>query len=383
MKRFIATLLFTAILSQSALMNIYAAGESSVAVEATNIDEADMEEEISDDEIIEVEYPTSPLLVATSSSNYEEAVEDLENGLEVNAADLINADAEPVAVANASESSGRDNEYLYSVINSYEQQIYNAIINNIDTFKTGTDVSVSGLSGSFNTSNALLAIYHDHPEYFWFNINNMKYSQSGTTVTVSFSNAFTADEISSYETQLESAVSTIISDNNLESLDRYNQIIAINKYLVLNNAYNSDAADGTTTYDDKKMPWNLLSALLSDTASPVCEGYAEAFEYICHKLGIPCVTVVSETHMWDRVQMEDGSWYDVDPTWNDPVVSSSSSITDDVKYNVYGLNYMLLGSAVMTSQSGSSSMSKFREFSDHQEEYYLETPPASQYGYYY
>ena len=67
----------------------------------------------------------------------------------------------------------------------------------------------------------------------------------------------------------------------------------------------------------------------------LCEGYSRAFKAILDELQIPCVLVngvyrhgnnKEELHMWTHVQMLDGSWYAVDPTFDD------LNYDDEVKY---------------------------------------------------
>ena len=57
----------------------------------------------------------------------------------------------------------------------------------------------------------------------------------------------------------------------------------------------------------------------------LCEGYARAFKAIMDKIGVPCVLIngvyrhgnnQEELHMWTYVKL-DGSWYAVDPTFDD------------------------------------------------------------------
>ncbi|MDD4689619.1 MAG: transglutaminase domain-containing protein [Eubacteriales bacterium] len=57
----------------------------------------------------------------------------------------------------------------------------------------------------------------------------------------------------------------------------------------------------------------------------VCSGFAKAFKLLCDKNNIPSTLVTgtgftrkeSGEHIWGLVQMEDGLWYGVDPTWDD------------------------------------------------------------------
>ena len=55
----------------------------------------------------------------------------------------------------------------------------------------------------------------------------------------------------------------------------------------------------------------------------ICGGYSKAFSYLCDKVGIETITVTGdadgEAHMWNMVKL-DGEWYNVDCTWDDPII---------------------------------------------------------------
>lgn len=125
----------------------------------------------------------------------------------------------------------------------------------------------------------------------------------------------------------------------------YDNIIYFNEWLTTHNCYNSDVEN--IGHDVRE----CISALSgrTDTAGPVCEGYARAFKVLCDKAGIPCVLVsgnadngsgTPEAHMWNYVQI-DGKWYAVDVTWNDPVVPD----IEDAVSNYERTEYLLVGSS--------------------------------------
>lgn len=53
-----------------------------------------------------------------------------------------------------------------------------------------------------------------------------------------------------------------------------------------------------------------------------CSAYSKAFKAACDKAGIPCILDQNSQHMWNYVQMDDGKWYVVDVTWDDPIGGS-------------------------------------------------------------
>lgn len=59
---------------------------------------------------------------------------------------------------------------------------------------------------------------------------------------------------------------------------------------------------------------NIYDTFINGTS--VCVGYSLGFQYIMDKLGIPCICITSDTHVWNMVQI-DSNWYHVDLTWDD------------------------------------------------------------------
>ena len=142
------------------------------------------------------------------------------------------------------------------------------------------------------------------------------------------------------------AASILGSSDVVNAATRYEQIRAINRALTYRNAYNTGSDLDAKVIGPE--PRNCIGALDGRTGSsgPVCEGYARAFKLLCDRLGIPCVLVSGivypsgERHMWNCVQMDDGQWYGVDVTWNDPKSSKSSAARSGSETE----NYLLVGS---------------------------------------
>ena len=64
-----------------------------------------------------------------------------------------------------------------------------------------------------------------------------------------------------------------------------------------------------------------------------CESYAKMIKVLCDYYKIPCLTVQSNDHKWNEVQIN-GKWYLIDATWDD---------TNPMTYN-----YFLKGAASVT-----------------------------------
>lgn len=213
---------------------------------------------------------------------------------------------------------------------------------------------------------ACLSLNFDHPEFFWIG-NSFDYgsvsnysvsynSSAGTgTVTYTISHRFFLHTssfdirtrgVSNYNfrdltqlangvTRFQNAVQTILSKCNTYS-SRYDKLVAAHDWLTQHNCYNPfypeypQSSIGDT-------PWSAFSAMEGNSGqqAPVCEGYSRAFKVLCDKMDIPCILMTGiaqrekdrlEDHMWNYVQMENGKWYAIDVTWDDPVVNGNYDI---------------------------------------------------------
>ena len=179
---------------------------------------------------------------------------------------------------------------------------------------------------------AYYAFTYDHPEYFWIrtsgtgsvSITTITYTSNGVAVKYELKPKLLVAYIlpecyqnktdrDSYSSQINTVVNQILND--CKDLSTVSKLAYFDNWLAEKNNYNNSAAAGTPATIGPA-PWNILSGLLDGT-SPVCEGYAKSFQLLCHRIGVPCVTVSSSGHMWNAVQV-DGKWYYVDVTWNDP-----------------------------------------------------------------
>lgn len=105
----------------------------------------------------------------------------------------------------------------------------------------------------------------------------------------------------------------------------YECVKAIHDYLVKNIDY------GFVGIDDKygsDLAHRAEGALCYDTA--VCQGYAEAFELLCSCVGIQANMMYGQasssdgyqSHAWNIVRIN-GEWYQIDCTWDDPLVNGN------------------------------------------------------------
>jgi len=106
-------------------------------------------------------------------------------------------------------------------------------------------------------------------------------------------------------------------------MSTYERALALHDWLIYNANY-----DTTYTYYDAS------GVLLHGTG--VCDSYGRAYLMLCTIAGIECIYVSGEgegeSHGWNMIKLDDGKWYHVDCTWDDPVTPSGNGGAENHDY---------------------------------------------------
>ena len=204
-------------------------------------------------------------------------------------------------------------------------------------------------------SSVYFAFLIDHPEIFWLNAFRYYYyhrpNWDGTTQVILYM-VLHGDKGDMREEgyqnegiiragiqQREQAVNQILAGVQ-PGMSTYDKVLYFHDWLTTNNGY-------STLYENCPVSSRTcLSAFagLSGPQGPVCEGYAEAFKVLCDRSGIPCTVTTSTNHMWNSVQMDDGNWYALDATFDDPIRNGHEA---DRVSSIENHNYFLVGSGTV------------------------------------
>ena len=174
------------------------------------------------------------------------------------------------------------------------------------------------------------AVLADHPEFFWIdtNIEAMESALSGKVVAYTVSSNTDVEERDAMRARLEAAADECIGQIGGQASD-YDRIRFVYEYLI-------DLVDFERDVPNNQ---NIQSSLLDHVS--VCAGYARAFQYILHRMGMFCTYVTGKTengddHAWNIVRI-DGNYYNVDVTWGDPVFAGEQ---EQQKETVMNHNYL-------------------------------------------
>ncbi|MDO4539806.1 MAG: transglutaminase domain-containing protein [Syntrophomonadaceae bacterium] len=133
-----------------------------------------------------------------------------------------------------------------------------------------------------------------------------------------YPSGYPADE---FVKELASAALDIYEKVITPGMSEYEQVKAIHDYIINNTDYDQGFTSGS---DD------VEGVLLYGKAT--CSGYAYTFQLLMSLCGIDCMVVGgsgtnngrTENHAWNKVRI-DGDWYNIDVTWDDPVVRGSAN----------------------------------------------------------
>lgn len=102
------------------------------------------------------------------------------------------------------------------------------------------------------------------------------------------------------------------------------KILIMHDYIVDNTIYDMN--------DDNPNSGDAYGALFDGKAK--CAGYADAMAIILDKLGVQNYKVASEEHVWNAVYINN-TWKHLDLTWDDPVVTDGTNLTDTIRHKFY------------------------------------------------
>lgn len=148
---------------------------------------------------------------------------------------------------------------------------------------------------------AAYAVLRDNPQIYYYAINLSSYT-AGAHVVLKAKLLYPLETINILDRKIEKKLSAITSiiDQNTSPWEKER---AIFEYLHRTVSYVDDGSieEG-----------NLVGPLLLQRG--VCEGISKLFAVLCHRVGIPCILVFGENHMWNMVNINGVSAH-VDATW--------------------------------------------------------------------
>ena len=184
-------------------------------------------------------------------------------------------------------------------------EIYKAVINAEEKVDLITRVTRD------EVSDAIIAVYYDNPELFWWDgWNSWWYNSDNIITSVEFNYLFSPEELKEANKLFFNRSLPVIFYANLLDNDM-DKIKYVHDYLCLSIEYDYDAYKAGKTGGKLQTAYSAIVEYKT-----VCAGYARAFAYYMQQLRIPCVVVSGSGHAWNFIEIN-GDYYQMDVTWDD------------------------------------------------------------------
>lgn len=128
------------------------------------------------------------------------------------------------------------------------------------------------------------------------------------------------------QNELNSIIDDIISEVITDDMSLRKKIEAIHDYIIENSVYDEERAEAIKNNKQLSLQepsHKAIGPLIKGKA--LCSGYSDAMALFLNKLGIKNYKISSTNHVWNFVYV-DGTWYHLDLTWDDPVVSTKENL---------------------------------------------------------
>lgn len=225
--------------------------------------------------------------------------------------------------------------YCYQLLNEEEQKIYVEILGALNDLAEEVILSTNDTDLVEKIHAYVCA---DNPELFWVNGYRVQpYEVAGKTVQIKYSGLYTMNrgQRKNYQIAIQK-----VADSWLKEIAQcegeYDKVKKAYDLIILNTEYEVTATESQ----------NIVSVFLNGKS--VCQGYAEAFQYLLKHSGIQSILISgtayngteTQPHAWNLVCIG-GNYYQFDVTWGEPNYQLSEGkgqkVNWDVSYKYFGL----------------------------------------------
>ena len=286
---------------------VYAAPENEkIVVEETVVEETVVEETVVE-EIVSTEEVEK---AAVDGITYEETPEDYSDGVLMWGGLL----------SNREKLSQIEFQNKYTA-----QELKDAIYAGIRNRQSQVDLSAYNIHWDDVTTvlfPCVKEVLNEHPDLFFVG----GYSANGiyatdhfivSSLTLTYSDKYSEADVQAFYQVAAQIIAQITPDMNAEQ-----KLLYLHDYIITHCQYDVSVFD-----DPDNAKYNAYNALVEHSA--VCQGYSEAYQFLCNEAGIECYVVSSHeiNHAWNLVKL-DGAYYFVDCTWDDPLYSENTFFYD-------------------------------------------------------
>lgn len=249
--------------------------------------------------------------------------------------------------------------YAFDHLTETEQQIYTAIA---DAAKNYEEKAVFPEPVSWEICRkAYIAVFRMETDIFWLSSLLRPTDPEQMVSELYLHYDFTKEECKKMSEEIENAAADVLKKAETLTSD-YEKLKLFHDFLVLRADF-SDESDYTTG--------TIYGGLVGKSLR--CGGYAKTIRWLCQRAGIENTIADGESngisHTWNKVKCG-GRWYNLDATWDDPVIKSSSIRRDTyIRYDYFlvpdsdiiGLTHTLSEEIIKSPECNSTSENYFNK----------------------
>lgn len=211
-----------------------------------------------------------------------------------------------VYISPKSEEDDSNSDFVRSTLTDEEITAYDRLVEAVGNYD-GTIVFPESFDRE-KMRKIFALVYTQENRIFWL---DSKFYCDEETKTINLFYRYDKEKSDDMRVALEMKAGEIISSVPEGSSD-YDKILAFHDAIILGCDFAKDGEYSNTAY----------GAIVDGSAQ--CEGYAFALAYLCSAAGIENYVVQGSnsegaSHAWNKVYA-DGDWYNVDCTWDDPIL---------------------------------------------------------------
>ncbi len=198
--------------------------------------------------------------------------------------------------------------YGYNQLSASEKELYNKIL---ECAKNTERLVDTGNISDETWIKVFGCVYMQEPELFWLSSKNK--------VGKLYFWEVDKDAIDPLQKKIDAAVNSILTEAQGKS--DFEKIVIFHDNIVLNNEFmKADISEDENSWKRYTIYGGFVEGEVQ------CEGYAKSMQYLCDLSGIESMVVVGtnsagSSHAWNVIKL-DGKWYNVDCTWDDPILST-------------------------------------------------------------
>jgi hypothetical protein len=210
------------------------------------------------------------------------------------------------------------------------------MVKQLKSFKTDIDVESYTKKNGWDIDELMdeyWNILYENADLFFVDLSGTTYyyydSETGIPTSLSeIPYLMTKNEYAEKAKQFDAAVDAAL-DILDDGMSKTEKALALNDYLVLNTEYDTEKLQlADSGYDSHYLHNDAYHALV--TRKAMCQGYAQAYDYLLEQIGIESRVVAGVAgggdHAWNLIKLG-SSWYHVDVTWNDPTADRFGKVS--------------------------------------------------------